>query len=78
MTVIHQVHVSLDDKYFNAAFIGDYRANFFSYSTIEEHAQHLALNAVCGNIHHEYLEGYGEFSAMGIKIRIEHPESSIE
>ena len=72
ISVTQTIDVTLEDTKFNDAFMREFRASFFPFDTIEEHAEHLAQLQARG-IHDlspfvsEFVEGYGSSHGMGIK-----------
>ena len=73
--VTQEIEVELDEAQFTEEFMEEFRASFFGYSTIEEHAEHIAQLQARGIIDlegraTEFVEGYGPSEEMGINTRI--------
>ena len=71
--VTQLIEVELDESKFDEQFMSEFRASFYSFDTIEEHAEHIAqlqarglIDLECGT---EFIEGYGPSQDMGIKAR---------
>jgi hypothetical protein len=72
--VTQEIEVTLDKTKFDEAFMEEFRQNFYSFDTIEEHAEHIAQLQARGvyeldSYNPEFIEGYGPQSEMGIKAR---------
>lgn len=69
------VEVKLDAAKFDDAFMAEFRASFYDFDTIEEHAEHIAQLQARGLIDvsyrsGEFIEGYGPHQDMGIGARV--------
>lgn len=70
VVVTQVIYVEMDESKFDDAFMGEFTDNFYPYDTIEEHACHLAqLHARGIADDHDFIEGYGPASDMGIKFQ---------
>lgn len=74
VAVTQIVEVSLDASKFDEAFMAEFRKSFYSFDTIEEHAEHIAQLQARGMIDveftPEFIEGYGPSEEMGIKAKV--------
>jgi hypothetical protein len=82
VAVTQTVEITLDEKKFDAAFMEEFRQSFYSYDTIEEHAEHLAQLHARGVVELDcyspaFIEGYGNQRDMGIKARTIDTEMDI-
>ena len=72
------VEVDLDPSKFTPDFLEEFRLGFYDFTTIEEHAEHIAQLQARGVIDleatSEFIEGYGPSAEMGIAARISHTE----
>lgn len=73
--VTQLVEVKLDADKFDEAFMNEFRASFYRFDTIEEHAEHLAqlqARGVCDldSYGGEFVEGYGPSKDMGISAKV--------
>lgn len=68
--VTQTIDVTLDETKFTPEFMKEYRESFYDYTTIEQHAKHLAFLEASGMVSHgsAFIEGYGPMSDMGIKL----------
>ena len=69
--VVEQViQVTLDETKFDDAFMEEFRAGFYPFEDIKEHAEHIAQLQARGIIDLElmpdFVEGYGPSQDMGI------------
>lgn len=66
--VTHQVEVELDETKFTREFMSEFRASFYGFETIGEHACHLAqlVTRELVDEHTSFIEGYGPPQEMGI------------
>lgn len=77
------VKVTLDESKFTPEFMQEFRASFFLFETVEEHAEHVAQLAARG-IHDfskyrrdEFVEGYGPIGEFGIIAEVIEMEMEI-
>lgn len=73
--VTQLVEVELDASKFDADFMQEFRSSFFSFDTIEGHAEHIAQLQARGVIDvsgrsSEFIEGYGPSEEMGISANV--------
>lgn len=68
------VEVELDETKFTEQFMSEFRESFYSYYTLEEHAEHIAQLIARGVIETGFggvfIEGYGPCAEMGIDGRV--------
>jgi hypothetical protein len=73
IAVTQIVEVQLDASKFDAEFMEEFRESFFNFSSLMEHAEHIAqLHArgiIEGEHGDEFIEGYGPAKEMGIHAR---------
>ncbi len=76
--VTQQYLVTLDDEKFDDKFMEEFRASFYDYDTLEEHAEHIAQLQARGVIDIEYspefIEGYADSREMGIELKYEYTD----
>jgi hypothetical protein len=77
VAVTHTVEVKINRKKFTRKFMADFRRDFYNFTTIERHLEHLAQLYVRG-IAGEFIEGYGPASEMGIEFRDVWTEMSFD
>jgi hypothetical protein len=75
--VTQRIEVNLDEAKFDEAFMAEFRDYFFSFDSIEEHAEHIAQLQARGIVNlegyfasREFIEGYGIAKGMGISARV--------
>jgi|TARA_R100000093_G_scaffold41509_1_gene21662 hypothetical protein len=74
--VTQRIEVNLDEAKFDEAFMAEFRDYFFSFDSIEEHAEHIAqlqargIVSLEGYAPREFIEGYGLAKEMGISARV--------
>jgi hypothetical protein len=71
-TVVHTIRISVDETKFDEQFMEEFRASFYHFHTLVDHVEHIAQLQSRGIIQldfnpHEFIEGYGPASEMGIK-----------
>lgn len=64
-----EVEIELDASKFDEAFMEEFRASFYPYFDVEDHAKHLA-QLEARDMLDGFVEGYGPIDAMGIKGRV--------
>ncbi|WP_068091040.1 hypothetical protein [Novosphingobium rosa] len=73
--VTQTIKVSLDPAKFTDAFMEQFRASFFPFFTLADHAHHIAQMQARGVIDltssPEFVEGYGPSAEMGIAVQVE-------
>lgn len=73
VVVEQEFEITLDAEKFDEAFMQEFRESFYSFDTLEEHAEHIAQQQARGaidiTITPEFIEGYGPSSEMGIGCR---------
>lgn len=65
--VVAEVSVTIDEDKFDDNFLEEFSSNFYDFSSVEEHVEHLAqlhARGLCDN--HDFIEGYGNADEMGI------------
>lgn len=68
INVVQEVEVTLDESKFTPEFMDEFRASFFDFDTIEDHAKHIAQLYARGVVEgDDFIEGYGRPSEMGIR-----------
>jgi hypothetical protein len=79
--VTHEVEVELDESKFDEAFMREFRAGFYSFYSLEDHAEHIAqlqAREVIDIAHtDEFIEGYGPSGEMGLKARVVVSEQEV-
>lgn len=80
--VRHIVEVELDEAKFDDAFMEEFRESFYQFSTLADHAEHIAQLQARGIydldfIETQFVEGYGPAIDMGIKSRVTGTEVEI-
>ncbi|WDA37827.1 hypothetical protein [Sphingobium sp. YC-XJ3] len=70
--VEQEVTVELDETKFDEAFMQEFRESFFSFDSLDEHAEHIAQLVARGLVElgwerADFIEGYGHAHEMGIK-----------
>lgn len=72
--VTQLVEVELDESKFDETFMEEFRQSFYSFDTLQEHAEHIAQLQARGIIEldtgSEFVEGYGPSKDMGIRARV--------
>lgn len=75
--VTQRIEVNLDETKFDEAFMAEFRESFYSFDSIEEHAEHIAQLQARGIVDlegyfssREFIEGYGLAKEMGISARV--------
>lgn len=81
--VTQTVTVKLDETKFDEDFMSEFRASFYPFYEIEDHAKHIAQLEARGVISlqfdkSEFIEGYGPADKMGITASIDDNETEIE
>ncbi|MBO9580348.1 MAG: hypothetical protein J7498_05605 [Sphingobium sp.] len=77
--VTQRIEVELDAEKFDDAFMEEFRASFYPFDTIEDHAQHLAQLHARGLVDWlpSFIEGYGPSNDMGINLSSSTCETEI-
>lgn len=77
------VTVKLDETKFDDAFMAEFRANFYPFTDLSDHAEHIAQLAARNLIDHpltarssEFIEGYGPAREMGIAVRVDETSTT--
>lgn len=69
--VTQLVEVELDEAKFTETFMKQFRAAFYPFYEIEDHAKHIAQLQARGlidiELFHEFIEGYGPSKDMGLR-----------
>lgn len=69
--VVIEVSVKMDESKFTPEFMQEFRDNFYPFTSIEDHVNHLAQLAAREVIHTPcFIEGYGNSEDMGIEVNI--------
>lgn len=73
--VTQTVEVTVDEAKFTPEFMAEFRAHFFDFDTVADHAGHIAQLQARGVIEldisrDEFIEGYGPASGMGIAAKV--------
>ena len=74
--VTQSVRITLDPSKFTPEFMAEFRASFYKFDTLSEHAAHLAQLAARGiaelnrDLPKEFVEGYGPIGEMGISAEV--------
>lgn len=73
--VTQTVEVELDEAKFDETFMEEFRASFYQFDDIQEHAEHIGQLTARGIIEigdysPEFIEGYGLSGVMGIKAKV--------
>jgi hypothetical protein len=77
--ITQAVKVTVDETKFTPEFLDEFQRNFYGFTTIDEHLEHLAQLHARGIADNDsFIEGYGETSEMGIKFVCEFVETEIE
>jgi len=71
VSVTQVVKVTLDADKFDGAFMEEFRAGFYPFTSLEDHAEHIAQLQAREMIEatkysSDFIEGYGESRDMGI------------
>ena len=68
------VEVSLDPTKFTECFMSEFRASFYPFQTVQDHAEHIAQLEARGivdlSIAPKFIEGYGPSEAMGLSAKV--------
>ena len=83
ITVTQKVDVELDETKFDDNFMQEFRASFYQFYDIEDHAKHIAQLEARGItsleiLRSEFIEGYGPANEMGIKACIDHAATEVD
>ncbi|WP_210320107.1 hypothetical protein [Pseudaminobacter soli (ex Zhang et al. 2022)] len=76
------VKVTLDESKFTEPFMEEFRAHFFPFYDVEDHAKHIAQLtarevADFGHNRHEFVEGYGPIGDFGIRAEVTDTEMEV-
>ncbi len=68
-----RINVTLDTEKFDDAFMEDFPKHFYPFTTLRDHAEHIARNQARGVIDAtgcsgDFIEGYGKSTDMGIVV----------
>jgi hypothetical protein len=75
--VLQEVEVRLDETKFTPQFMQEFRDSFYSFTTLEDHAEHLAQLGARDLISLDgFIEGYGIAKDMGISIEVRGGQQS--
>lgn len=78
--VLQIVKVTLDETKFTPEFMEEFRASFFPFEELTEHAEHIAQLAardIFGGFPDEFIEGYGPANGMGIQAHVKDVETRL-
>ncbi|MBY8333154.1 hypothetical protein [Qipengyuania pacifica] len=82
--VTQTIEVELDPAKFDDTFMEEFRASFFPFYTLEQHAEHIAQLQARGIIDLdgflsdlEFVEGYGPVRKMGLKARVTDSDTEV-
>lgn len=81
VVVTSYVDVDLDARKFTPEFLAEFRESFYPFTTIEEHAEHLAQLAARGiysGFASEFIDGYGAAKDMGIQLHVSSVDTEVE
>lgn len=79
VVVMQEVEVELDESKFTPEFMQEFRANLYSFDSMEDHACHVAQLAARNIIgESSFIEGYGLAQEMGLKFNVTHTEAQID
>lgn len=68
--VTQEIIVTLEESKFDETFMKEFQENFYSFITLDEHAQHLAQLYARGLAdNYSFIEGYGPAQDMNIKFK---------
>ena len=72
INVESEIQVTLDESKFTKEFLADFREHFYPFTSLEQHACHLAQLQARGLIDepqttNRFIEGYGPANEMGIE-----------
>lgn len=72
LEVTQVIAVTLDETKFTEAWMEEFRASFYPFHSVEDHAQHLAQLCARGlaDPWTRFIEGYGRPADMGIEFAI--------
>jgi hypothetical protein len=68
--VTQVIEVTIDESKFNETFMKEFRENFYNYTTINHHIEHLGqlyARGMVGDSSDSFIEGYGRAKDMSIK-----------
>jgi hypothetical protein len=71
------VEVEVDETKFTYAFMEEFRSSFYSFTTVEDHIQHIAQLEARSLLDADFTEGYGPLAEMGIKAKITDQDEEI-
>lgn len=75
--VTQHVKVTLDADAFDEAFMEEFRDGFFPFTTLQDHAEHIAQLHARGIVESgDFIEGYGEPDEMGIAVEVEFTDTA--
>jgi hypothetical protein len=69
VVVTTEVDVSIDESKFTEEWMAEFRQHFYSFTTVQDHIEHLAqlyARGVIDGFENEFVEGYGPLKEMGI------------
>jgi len=76
--VAQYVKVTIDESKFDETFMKEFQENFYNFTSIDDHIEHLAQLYARGLYDNgDFIEGYGNTKDMGIKFNIECQENEI-
>lgn len=70
VTVESQIEVELDGEKFDDTFMEEFRASFFPFVDLIDHAEHIGQLSAREMLDEDFTEGYGPLADMGIKARV--------
>ena len=79
--VTQRVVVELDETKLNEEFMEDFRAHFYNFYDLEEHAEHiaqLAARGIIGPYGNQFIEGYGPHKDMGITFKVNEGSTDMD
>jgi hypothetical protein len=69
--VVQVVRVTMDEAKFTPEFMEEFRRYFYDFTTLDDHAAHIAQLAARGLIDTPcFIEGYGPSEEMGISVAL--------
>lgn len=72
VNVESEIQVTIDDSKFSPEFLANFRERFYPFSSLEQHACHLAQLQARGlidepHVTNKFIDGYGPANDMGIE-----------
>jgi len=71
------VEVTLDKLKFDEKFMKEFADQFYPFSNLDDHAEHIAQMKVRGILEESFTEGYGPLEEMGIRARVVDCEQEV-